>query len=128
LAYARTTIDNFSTVGNSVSFFGGENFRGALGARLGATLVDTPDYAVEAAFNGRYWEQINSANGIVLTSAGSPNLTLTENIKSGGFSELGAYLDITNKGIGWSGFLNGSAKFNNEFATLTAKGGVRYQW
>ena len=30
--------------------------------------------------------------------------------------------------VGWSGYVSGGVKFNNDFTTTTAKGGVRYQW
>ena len=37
-------------------------------------------------------------------------------------------IDVANRGVGWSGFVNAGVKFNNDFTTTTAKGGVRYQW
>jgi len=29
---------------------------------------------------------------------------------------------------GWSGYVSGGVKFNSDFTTTTAKGGIRYQW
>jgi hypothetical protein len=37
-------------------------------------------------------------------------------------------LDRLNKAAGWSAFAKAGAKFNKQFITTTAKGGVRYTW
>jgi hypothetical protein len=44
------------------------------------------------------------------------------------FGEVAMDLDWLNKAAGWSAFAKAGAKFNKQFITTTAKGGVRYTW
>jgi hypothetical protein len=36
--------------------------------------------------------------------------------------------DLFSKGSGLSGFVNTGVKFNEDATTITAKGGIRFQW
>ena len=57
-----------------------------------------------------------------------PGITLDDSLRTKGYGEVRGLVDVANKGTGFSGFVDGGAKFNNQFTTITAKGGVRYQW
>ena len=47
----------------------------------------------------------------------------------GAFGEVkGGVTLIPAAGAGWSAFVNAGVKFNEQFTTVTAKGGVSYAW
>jgi outer membrane autotransporter protein len=126
LAYAETTIDNFSALGTNVAFNNGESFRGAAGARVGSTLFQTATHTFDVSLTARVWDEFTSKNGVVLTTSGPP-LTLDDQ-HNPTYGELIAGLDFANRGVGWSGFMDVGTQFNNQFTTITARAGTRYQW
>ena len=127
LAYVRTRIDNFTALGMTTNFNSGESFRGALGARWGTVAYENETHVVDVSVQGKYWDEFSSNTGVVLTTAG-PGLLLNDDNRQRGYGEVRGLIDVANKGTGFSAFVDGGAKFNNEFTTITAKGGVRYQW
>ena len=129
LGYVQTHIDGFNALGGNgtnVSFNNGESFRGAIGARVGTMMWSGPVYKVDAAITGKVWDEFASRTGVVLNTTGS-TLTL-DDPRGRTFGEVAGLIDIGNIASNWSGFVDTSVKFNNEFTTITAKGGVRKQW
>ena len=56
-----------------------------------------------------------------------PGITLDDSLRTKGYGEVRGLVDVANKGTGFSGFVDGGAKFNNQFTTIAAKDGVRYR-
>jgi outer membrane autotransporter protein len=129
LGYVQTHIDGFNALGTSgttVAFNNGESFRGAVGARVGTTMWSSPAYRVDGSITGKVWDEFTSRTGVVLNTTGGA-LTL-DDPRGRSYGEVAGLLNVGNVADNWSGFVDTSVKFNNEFTTLTAKGGVRKQW
>lgn len=127
LAYVDTSIGSTMLQGTTVNFGDGRSFRGAVGERFGTVFNNGP-HAVEASLLFRVWDEWLGNNSATLLTAGPP-LTVTDAaLKDRPFGEVAGMLDVLNLGAGWSGFINGGVKFNNEFTEVSGKGGLRYQW
>jgi outer membrane autotransporter protein len=128
LAYTQTRIDSIGlpAAGVVVNFNNEETLRGAVGARVGSRLVEAPAFAVDASVIARIWDQFRGNNTVAIANFGLP-LALTDNF-TGAFGEVTGHLDFIARGTGLSGFVAGGVKFNRDFTTTSAKGGVRYQF
>jgi outer membrane autotransporter protein len=128
LAYTRTKITDIGlpVAGVTVSFTDAETVRGALGARFGARVAETAGWGLDASIVARVWDQFRGNNGATIANAGFP-LLLTDTF-TGTFGEVTGHLDLVARGTGFSAFVAGGAKFNRDFTTTNAKGGIRYQF
>ena len=128
LAFTRTFIEaiGLPAAGVTVGFGDQETFRGALGARFGARLADNSEHALDASIVARVWDQFTGNNTANIANIGAP-LVLTDRF-TGTFGEVTGHLDWLAKRPGWSAFLAGGAKFNRDFTTTTAKGGLSYHF
>src|SRR5262249_3108941 len=104
----------------------GESFRGAIGARVGTTMLSGPVYRVDASLTGKVWDEFTSSTNVLLNTTGG-TLTL-DDPRGRVFGEVAGLIDVGNIANNWSGFIDTSVKFNNDFTTVTTKGGVRKQW
>jgi len=125
-SYARTTFDSFALGGVTFDVEDAESIRGAIGARIGASFLDTAAYRFEGSLLGRVWHEFSDDNQATLANVGLP-LTVVDSLQ-GTYGEVKGGLDMFAKGTGLSAFVNASYKFNDDFDTVTAKGGLRYQW
>jgi hypothetical protein len=126
LTYVGTRFDNLNIAGAAAVFQGGVSFRGAIGARVGSVIVDTPTYDVDASITGKFWDQFRRTNGVTLVSDG-PSLTLFDRYQRQ-FGEFAGLIAVTNKESGVSAYANAYTKFNNDFTIVGVKVGLNYQW
>ena len=129
LAYAKASIGNLNMplLGANAVFGNGESFRGALGARLGATWAKWDSHKVQASLTARVWDEfLGKNNNVTLFNTGSP-VFLSDNF-NGVFGEVKGGVDVISLGAGWGAFVNAGVKFNNRFTTITGKGGATYTW
>ncbi|QAY96600.1 hypothetical protein CWB41_13380 [Methylovirgula ligni] len=131
LTYSQTHIDTLNALsqwGANVNFGNGEDFRGAAGGRLGVTLPGVfGGHVVEAWVLGRVWDEfLNNGNVVDLLNEG-PDAYVFDNIGHV-YGEAKGGITLVSIGRGWSGFVDGGVKFNNQWNTITAKGGVNYQF
>ena len=83
---------------------------------------------MDASLTGRVWDEFKGTYGATLVTNG-PALELNATPIHGVFGEAVGQLNFRTKMLtGWSGYVSGGVKFNSDFTTTTAKGGVRYQW
>jgi outer membrane autotransporter protein len=130
LAYAKTTIDNLNVaelVGADVKFGSGNSFRGAIGGRVGAEVANWSGRRMEASITGRVWNEFLGDKNSVTLVTDSGNLVLSDRFTKT-FGEVKAGVDVFGLPGSWSGFVNAGVKWNNEFYTVTAKGGLSYKW
>ena len=127
VAYTQSNLDNFSALGTSAKFNLGETFRGAIGGRLGGLLSEGDSYFLDGSLTGKYWQEFTNNTSLTVYSLG-PQLPMDDMAQEKGFGEVTGMLNFAGKDTGWSVNLNGGAKFNSQFTTLEARGGVRYQW
>jgi outer membrane autotransporter protein len=128
LAYVSTQIDNAVMNGTTVQWADGKSFRGAIGGRVGTLFNGWGTKRVEASLTGRVWNEWEGKNSATLVTAGPAFEVIDDGMHNKPFGEVVGMLDVANIGVGWSGFVNAGVKFNDDFTTTTAKGGVRYQW
>jgi outer membrane autotransporter protein len=128
LAYVSSKIDNVVMNGTTVQFQDGKSFRGAIGGRVGTTFVGAGNKVVDASILGRVWNEWEGDNAVTVVSGGPVLEIYDSGLHNKPFGEVIGIIDVANRGVGWSGFVNGGVKFNNDFTATTAKGGVRYQW
>jgi len=130
LVYAKTHFNNLSTLqglGADINFADGESLRGAIGARAGVSIPNWGGRRVEVSILGRAWDELkNDNNGVTLVSQGG-NVELTDNFTKS-FGEVKAGIDVFGRPGQWGAFLNAGVKFNDQFYTVTAKGGFNYQF
>jgi outer membrane autotransporter protein len=133
LAYANTSIDQLTTLnalGANINFNDADSLRGALGLRAGISAPYSATHRIEANLTGRLWHEfLGDQNAILLGGAGGglADIAINDNF-NGTFGEVKAGVDVISNGPGWSGFLNAGVKFNDDFVTVTAKGGLSYRW
>ena len=128
LAYTRTSIDTLGlpAAGLNIGFGDQDTFRGALGARLGTTIANGPAHTATFSLIARVWDQFQGNNSADIVNIGAP-LVLADRF-TGLFGEVTGHFDWITKRSGWGAFLAGGVKFNRDFTTTTARGGVSYQF
>jgi len=127
LSYTQSNIDKFTALGTTANFSDGATFRGAAGARLGTLMGQKDSFYLDGSITAQYWEEFTNSTSVLLSTLG-PALVLDDKDREKGYGQVTGMLDIADGDSGWSGFLNGGAKFNSQFTTVELKGGVRYQW
>ena len=132
LTYSQTqvgSINAWNTLGANLGFGNGSDFRGALGGRIGIDAGNwIGGHVLEASLTGRVWDQFNGNNNSLDIVNAGPTVTLNDKFE-GVFGEVKGGLTLTPAGgAGWSVFANAGVKFNDQFTTVTAKGGVAYAW
>lgn len=126
LSWVRTRIDNLAVLGTGISFEDSDSVRGSLGGRLGAKTYWGAS-KVEASIIGRVWREFQDPGNVVVASAGSV-LPFGDNFE-GTFGEVSGLLNMYNLwNTGWTGFVKGGVKFNEDITTSNAMGGLRYTW
>lgn len=127
LTYTQTNMDKLTLLGTGIDFNSGNTFRGALGARLGTLMGEKKSFYLDGSITAQYWDEFTNSTNVILSTMG-PALSLNDEGRKKGFGQVTGMLDIADGDSGWSGFVNGGAKFNSDFTTVELKGGVRYQW
>lgn len=127
LTYTQTNMDKVALLGTDIDFDSGKTFRGGIGARLGTLMGEKQSFYLDGSITGQYWDEFTNSTNVILSTMG-PALSLNDEGRKKGFGQVTGMLDIADGNSGWSGFINGGAKFNSEFTTVELKGGVRYQW
>ena len=114
--------------GLNANFGTGDAFNVAGGARAGGMLMDDHFHYLEASLTTRVWDRISEKSNVNFTSIPAlPGTAFTLQDKFvGAYGEVELGLDWIDRVSGWSAFVNADAKFNNNFSTLTGKGGLRY--
>ena len=102
------------------------SFRGSLGARVGMS-GDFQYYKVRVALTGRYWNEFDANNTIVVVSPGPSNFAWNDDM-GGSFGEvtLGGNLFSTTAGL--SAFANVGVRFRSDWQNTNVTVGFRYQW
>jgi hypothetical protein len=126
IAHTSSTLGNFDSVGTTANFNASNTFRGALGARFGGELLRLGDTIVNASVTGDYWDEFTNDTSATLLSAG-PALTLSD-VREKGYGEVTGQVNIAHNGTGWSGFLDGGAKFNSQSTSIEFNAGIAYKW
>lgn len=128
LAYTWSHLSNFSDIGTATDFNLSNTFRGALGGRFGSELLNDGDTVVNASITGNYWDEFTNNTSVgLLTTAPAPVLTLND-VREKGYGEVTGQLNIADTGSGWSGYLDGGAKFNNQSTDIEFSGGIAFKW
>jgi hypothetical protein len=131
LTYSVTHIDSFNAeqvLGANINFGNGESLRGALGGRVGLELPSViPGHSMEAWIMGRVWDEFLGNNNSVDIQNAGPDAILVDNFQKV-FGEVKGGVTLVTPVAGWSGFVDAGVKFNDQFNTVTAKGGINYQW
>jgi hypothetical protein len=128
LSYSTTKIDDLAlpAVATTVQFGTGTSFKGAIGTRFGGVITEDRQYVLETNVTAKWWNQFNGNNTVSFVNLG-PTFTLND-VFTRSYAEVAFDLDWLNKTSGWSAFAKVGTKFNKDFITNTAKGGVRYSW
>ena len=126
LAYLRTSIDKIGLQTIGVNWSDTTSFRGALGARFGGRTI-MGNYLVDAFITGRVWDEWEGSNPVTFLSTG-PALELSGGTPKGVFGEVSGMINLASMTSGWSGFVGGGVKFNDNFTSAAAKTGAHYQW
>jgi hypothetical protein len=129
--YIDAHIGNLALPGAGVNanFGRGEAFDVAGGVRAGGVVMDDRVHYLEAALTAKVWDPVSVNNVVNFTSI--PNVPgtafpLTANFTDP-YGEVGLQLDWINRtGVGWSAFAKADAQLNQQFVTVTAKGGITY--
>lgn len=124
LAYATTTIDDYTVLGTNVDFQDAKSARGGLGLRLGGTAHVTDTTLLSGSLTGQAWDEVEGLNDVTFHTEG-PDLTLQDDF-SGVFGEVGGSLSLTGLESGLSGFVSGGAKFKSDYIESNVKIGARY--
>ena len=127
LSYVHTDIHDLS-LGSSglVTFPTTTSFRGSLGLRLGMT-GDFQYYRVRATLTGRYIDEFDGTNDIIIVSGGPSNLGLSDGL-NGGFGEVGVGTNLFATGGHLSAFANANVRFQSNYQSTSVTAGFRYQW
>ena len=133
LATVTAATDRIGTLtlpaaGIAANFGNGNAVNIAGGARAGGILMDDHYHYLEASLTTRVWDRLVGDSNVIFTSTtGVPGTTFPLSDKfSGAYGEVELGLDWIDRVSGWSAFVNGDAKFNDNFTTLTGKAGLRY--
>jgi Autochaperone Domain Type 1 len=133
LTYSGTSIGNINALapyGVSLNYGNGQDFRGGFGGRVGAEMPNIMGaHILQASVTGRVWDQFNgNAGRTVDIVSGGVGQTLGDYTMGSVYGEVKGNLVLTPIGAGWTAYLSGGSKFNNQFTTWTARGGVGYRW
>jgi hypothetical protein len=139
LTYSTTRIGDLNQLaayGATIRFGNGQDFRGAIGGRVGATFANIGAYGgwlgghvLEASATARLWDQFNSNYGrSAQVISGGVSQTLTDATLGKAYTEARGNLALTPTGAGWSAFLSGGVKANSQFTSWTGSGGLAYRW
>jgi len=131
LTYSTTQIGQLQQFGVAYNFGNGDDFRGAVGGRVGMEVPNFIDnsHALQASLTGRYWGQFNgNAGNTVDILSGNASQAIGNYTVGQSYGEVKGNLALQSYGPGWSAFVNAGVKFNNQFDTVTAKGGVTYSF
>ena len=120
----RTSFANLSIPGLTVNFGQAEAGRAALGARAGNIWVSTARYEVDGSVTAKLWDQFQTKNGVAFMTDG--NSVVVDDRFKRVFGEVTSQINVTNKSRGWSAFMNSGVMFNQDFVTVTTKGGARF--
>ena len=128
VAYTSSNFGNLPATGSMATFNDSNTFRGALGARLGSGLFDVGASVANVSITGNYWNEFtNDTSATMVTSSGVPALTLSDQ-RAKHYGEVTGQLNIDEKRTGWSGFIEGGAKFSSQFTSVELSGGVSFKW
>lgn len=133
LTFSTTRIgrlNELAAYGVDARFGNGEDFRGGFGGRVGTTFVEiVPGHAREASFTGRVWDQFASNGGrVVDIMNGDAYHSLGDYTLGQVYGEAKGNLALLPAGPGLGAYVSGGARFNDQFTTWTARGGVAYRW
>jgi hypothetical protein len=107
-----------------VSFSNGTSVRGGIGGRVGTSVPLAGTGAVaELSLLGKLWNEFGGNNSVTVTD-GVNTATYTDQI-GGVFGEVQAAATVYSSDRSLSGFVNGDAKFGDEFTTWGLQAGVR---
>lgn len=127
LTYSATRMGDLrelAAMGAQARFGAGEDFRGGFGGRVGATLPLTGQL-LEASVTGRLWDQFASNRGRAVELMGG---SLRDDALARVYGEVKGNLAMLAVGQGLGAYMSGGAKFNDQFRTWIARGGVAYRW
>jgi hypothetical protein len=133
LTYSTTRIgrlNELAALGAEARFGNGEDFRGGFGGRVGTTLPSViPGHGLEASFTGRVWDQFASNAGRVVDIVnGGVGQSFGDYTLGQVYGEAKGNLALLPAGPGLAAYVSGGARFNDQFTTWTARGGLAYRW
>jgi hypothetical protein len=128
LLYARSRIDDMAlpAAATTVNFGTGDTLNGAIGARFGGVVLEDHRQVLTASVSAKAWGHLAGGNAVNVINLG-PTFVISDTFTRP-FAETALQLDWHDRASGWEAFLKSGVKFNQEFVTATAKGGVRLQW
>jgi outer membrane autotransporter protein len=122
-SWVRTKIDALNVLGTDIIFGSSDSVRGSLGGRVGfASMWNATK--VEASITGRVWHEFEDPAPLAVLSGA---LALQDQF-NGTYGDVNGTLNFIGINSGWSSFVSGGVKWNSDLITVSAKGGVRYQW
>ncbi|MGJ0509427.1 MAG: hypothetical protein ACR652_20365 [Methylocystis sp.] len=133
VTYSKSRIGQLSelaALGAGARFGDGEDFRGGFGGRIGMALPNVvAGHLLEASVTGRVWDQFNSNGGRVanIVAAGIEQ-SFGDYTLGRVYGEAKGNLAMLAAGSGLGAYLGGGARFNDQFTTWTARGGLAYRW
>ncbi len=126
LAFAHTSVDDFTMPGVVVRPGAQESFRGALGLRYTGVVTTTQNYDLKLSGDLRAWDEFEGHNHTTYITGG-PDLVVVDDFH-GAFGEVGGTLSLAPHGLGVSGFLEGSIRFKSRYTDSRVSLGARYAW
>lgn len=128
LGYVSTKIGQLSLGGSQVSFSNASALRGRVGLRLGAALIESAAYRLEATATASYWARLTGdATAAINSGANAPLLSLKDKqVKS--YGEVGVGLDYLSLTSGLSGFLKADYQIASKYQSISGKLGLRYDF
>ena len=133
LTYSTTgmgAINSLAYQNVGIGFGSGRDFRGGFGGRFGTSWANIfSSHVLEASLTGRYWNMFNSNAGrtVDIMSSGVGE-TIGDYTLGRDYGEVKGNLNLFSICSGWSAFANTGVKWNNQFTTVTTKGGIAYRW
>jgi hypothetical protein len=133
LTYSTTGMGSINSLiyqNVGIGFGSGRDFRGGFGGRLGTSWSNIfSSHVFEASLTGRYWNMFNSNAGrtVDIMSSGVGE-TIGDYTLGRDYGEVKGNLNLFSVCSGWSAFANTGVKWNNQFTTVTTKGGIAYRW
>jgi hypothetical protein len=131
LSWAQSKIGDLALpgAGVNVDFGTGEALNLAGGVRAGGVLMDDRVHYLETSVTAKVWDRVSGDNTVNFASVPAlpgTAFSLTDNKLGNPYGEVSLQLDWIDRQSGWSTFVRGDAFFNDQFTTLTGKGGIRY--